>query len=92
MLKIFVAKNIFNLLLTCLLMCLVGIYIHVLRNNADLETRVWSLEHKNPAIEERIKAVETLIDERTNAIEREIENLSSQVERLTDVLIGRSDQ
>lgn len=83
----FAGRNIFNALVTLLLLIVVSIHAYGWREREQIEDRVWTLEQKAAARDEAIKALEKSLDMHVAVLQKSIQVRCSSIERMIRTLI-----
>ena len=78
----YIRNNLFNLLITALLGCILIMASFICRKTLANEERIWQLEHKNPGIEERLNSIENQISYMEKNLSQQIKDLKETVKEM----------
>lgn len=83
----FAGKNLFNALVTLLLITVVSIHAYGWREREQLEDRVWTLEQRAAASDEAVKSLEKSLNICVEALHEKIDNRCDGIEKMINTLI-----
>ncbi len=83
----FAGRNIFNALVTLLLITVVSIHAYGWREQEQLEDRVWDLEQRTATGDELLKSLEKSLNTCVAALDQKIDVRCDAIEKMIETLI-----